>query len=185
MDDPLPDNENDTVPELLITDAEPEKSESTHSPARAAIMSALLPGAGQAYNRKYWKIPIIYAGFGGLGYAVYFNTTEHNRYRDAIKIRLDEDSDKVDEFEGVYTTDNLLTLKNYYRRNMDLAIAGTILFYVLNILDATVDAHLFDFDISDDLTFRLFQSGDTNPYLTASQGLQQPVNFSLRWRLSR
>lgn len=126
-----------------------------HSPKKAAIMSAILPGLGQAYNHKYWKIPIIYAGMAGLGYVVKFNNDYYQRFRKAYVYRVDGDPLTVDAYEGEYTESNLNTLQEFYHRNRDLSIIGCAAFYVLNIIDATVDAHLYYFDVSDDLSLKI------------------------------
>ncbi len=126
-----------------------------HSVKRAVSQSAIVPGWGQIYNRKYWKLPIIYAGFGGLGFAIGFNVKKWNTYREAYRLRVDGDSTTIDNYVGIYNDGNLLTLKNFYKRNLDLAVIFTAVLYALNIIDAAVDAHLFDFDISDDLTMRV------------------------------
>ncbi|GIV32972.1 MAG: hypothetical protein KatS3mg031_0507 [Chitinophagales bacterium] len=126
-----------------------------HSVGRAVWMSAVLPGLGQAYNRKWWKIPIIYAGFAGLGYAISFNAKRWNTYREAYRLRVDGDTTTIDAFVNIYSESNLVTLKNYYKRNLDLSVIFTAVLYALNIIDAAVDAHLFEFDISDDLTLRI------------------------------
>jgi len=115
----------------------------------------VLPGAGQFYNKKYWKIPIIYAGFGGLGYAVGSSAGKFRTYRDAYRLRVDGDSTTIDEFEGIYRDNDLLTLRDFYRRNLDISAIFTVVFYTLNILDAVVDAHLFNYDISDDLSLEV------------------------------
>lgn len=126
-----------------------------HSPRKASIYSAVLPGAGQAYNKKYWKIPVIYAGFGVLGYFVKTNNDEYKIYKNAYKFRLDGDESTVDQFVGIYADQDLVTLKNFYRRNRDLSIIGMSVLYILNIIDASVDAHLFHFNVSDDLTLQV------------------------------
>ncbi|MBL7882823.1 MAG: hypothetical protein JNL69_02055 [Bacteroidia bacterium] len=126
-----------------------------HSPKKAALFSTALPGLGQAYNKKYWKIPVIYVGFAGLAYAINSNQIKYDRYKTAYKYRLDGDPSTTDIYVGVYTDDNLNTLQKYYRRYRDLSIIGAAALYVLNIVDATVDAHLFTFDVSDDLTFNI------------------------------
>jgi hypothetical protein len=130
-------------------------------------MSALLPGAGQAYNKKYWKIPVIYAGFGVLGYFVKTNNDEYKIYKEAYRIRLDGDENTIDQFVGIYADQDLVTLKNFYRRNRDLSVIGMSLLYLLNIIDASVDAHLFYFDVSDDLSMsiepRLLKGNVTAP----------------------
>jgi hypothetical protein len=131
------------------------RKEPNHSPKKAAAMSALLPGSGQIYNKKYWKVPVIYAGFAGLTYSFQFNQSRYVKYRDALKYRLDDDSSTTDEYAGVYTDDQLTTLYKYYHRYRDLTVIGAGVLYLLNIVDAAVDAHLFTFDVSDDLTLNL------------------------------
>lgn len=142
-----------------------------HSPRKATIMSAVLPGAGQAYNRKYWKIPVVYAGFGVLGYLVKFNNDEYKVYKEAYKLRLDGDETTVDAFTQVYADQDLATLKDYYRRNRDLSIIGMSLLYILNIIDASVDAHLFYFNVNDDLTMQWQPSIQFNHRPAATMGL--------------
>jgi hypothetical protein len=126
-----------------------------HSPKKASIYSAILPGLGQAYNKKYWKIPVIYAGFAGLGYFVVTNNDQYKTYKEAYLHRVDGDSTTTDEFTDVYTDQDLITLKDFYRRNRDLAIIGMTVLYVLNILDASVDAHMFTFNVNDNLSMKL------------------------------
>jgi len=128
-----------------------------HSARRAAIMSAALPGLGQVYNKKYWKIPIIYAGFGVLTYFIIKNTKEYHNFRTAYNIVATGDSANFDNECVVRYNANLSQLeegRNYYRRNMNLSyiLAGAL--YILNIIDASVDASLYDFDVTDDLSIR-------------------------------
>src|SRR5689334_4578289 len=120
---------------------------------RAALFSAVLPGAGQVYNKKYWKPPILYAGLIALGYSIEFNNRYYKIFRKAYLYRIDGDSTTVDGYENIYPDPNaLLVRKDYYRRTRDLMwiIASGV--YVLNIIDAYVDAQLSDFDISDNLS---------------------------------
>jgi len=126
-----------------------------HSPRKAAIYSAVLPGWGQIYNKKYWKLPIIYAGFVGLGYLVKVNHDDYKTYKNAYSMRLDGDSTTIDDYVDVYSQEDLVTLKDFYRRNRDLSAIGMGLLYVLNVLDAAVDAHLFHFSVSDELTLHV------------------------------
>jgi hypothetical protein len=125
-----------------------------HSPNKAMIMSAILPGLGQAYNKKYWKIPIIYAGAATVTYFAIVNSDSMKNYSMAYKLRTDGDSLTIDAYINKYKTEDLLTIKNYYRRNLELSIIAGFAIYALNIIDATVDAHLFDFDINDNLTMK-------------------------------
>ncbi|TVR42323.1 MAG: hypothetical protein EA394_03830 [Bacteroidia bacterium] len=124
------------------------------SPAKAAMLSATFPGLGQVYNRKYWKIPIIYAGFGTLAYFIDFNNTEYRKWREAWIARVDGNPNTVDDYP-LYSTDRLEWLMNGYRRNLEVTYILTAALYLLNILDASVDAHLMNFDVGEDLSLGL------------------------------
>lgn len=127
-----------------------------HSPTKAALYSAVLPGLGQAYNRKYWKIPIVYAGFGLITYFIISNTQEYRKYKEAYTYVANGDSTYIDnDYVGKYDEQQLLDGKDYHRRNMELSYIICGLWYALNIIDASVDAHFFDYDISEDLSLRL------------------------------
>ena len=122
------------------------------APARSAFYSAVLPGLGQAYNGSYWKIPLVYAGIGTSLYLVIQNDQEYNRYRDAYKRRLAGFTD--DEFQGILQNDGLINAQKQFRQNKEFAILATVAFYLLNIVDANVDAHLRQFDVSKDLSLK-------------------------------
>jgi len=119
-------------------------------PSKAAFYSAVLPGLGQAYNKKYWKIPVVY---GAIGTSLYFystNNTKYHDYRDAYKRRLAGYND--DKYQ--YLDDNrLIQAQRFYQRNRDLSMILAVGFYVLNIIDANVDAHLMQFNVNDKLSF--------------------------------
>ena len=135
---------------IVIKDTISQKEEyNPLAPSKAAFYSAVVPGLGQAYNKKYWKIPIIYAGIGTGIYFYNQNTKDYNRFRDAYKRRLAGFED--DEFQGI-STDRLLDAQKTASRNRDVSIIISIAFYVLNIIDANVDAHLRQYNISDDLS---------------------------------
>lgn len=127
------------------------------APARAAFYSAILPGLGQAYNGKYWKIPIAYAG---LGIGVYFyinNDQQYDRYRSIYKRRLAGHLD--DEFVGPggqlrVTNDGLIRAQRFYSQNKEISILVIAGIYALNIIDANVDAHLQQFNVSEDLSVK-------------------------------
>jgi hypothetical protein len=123
------------------------------SPARAAMLSATLPGLGQVYNGRYWKVPIIYAGFGTLAYFLNMNNTEYQRWRTAYIARVDGNPNTVDGYP--HSTDQLERAMRFYRRNLEVTYLLGAALYVLNILDANVDAHLLDFDVREDLSLRL------------------------------
>lgn len=132
-----------------------EKVKKPHSPKLATILSAVAPGAGQIYNRKYWKLPIIYGAFAGLIYGAVWNHQQFRTYKDAYLLRIDDDPTTIDEFEGQYSDENLLSLQANYRKNRDLCFIFTGVIYALNIVDAVVDAHLFDFDVGEDLSMKV------------------------------
>jgi hypothetical protein len=130
-----------------------EKSAKMSAPKKAALLSAVLPGLGQAYNKKYWKIPVLYAGGATLGYFISFNNKNYKRFKKAVIIR---NSGGTDEFSGTYPNiEQLRTGREFYRRNRDLLVIVSAFTYLLNIADATVDAHLATFDVSDDLALRV------------------------------
>lgn len=149
-----------------------------HSPKTAAIMSASLPGLGQVYNKKYWKVPIIYAGFGYLTYQIIENNKKYIEYRDAYRARIDDDPNN-NNIKLSYTTDNIRIIKNLYWKNRDLMIILTATLYALNILDATVDAHFFTYDISDDLSIRV--SPIVEPSLGFGRTSLTAISFSLNF----
>jgi hypothetical protein len=148
-----------------------------HSPMVAATMSAILPGLGQAYNKKYWKMPVVYAGFGVLAYFIIDNNKGYQKFKTAYKLRIDDDSSN-DNLPR-YTTENLRIIKNSYWKNRDLSILLTGVFYALNILDAAVDAHFYTYDVSDDLSFRIRptveRTAGTNQ--SAAPGVCLSLNF--------
>jgi hypothetical protein len=118
-----------------------------HSPRKASIYSAVLPGMGQIYNRKYWKVPIVYAGFGGLIYGIIYEADHYNFYKEKYKYMLDNN---LSEYEGI-SIRQAEVYKDFHRRWRDLFSIGTAGFYVLQIIDATVDAYLINYDISEDI----------------------------------
>ncbi|NLB92935.1 MAG: hypothetical protein GX792_05890 [Bacteroidales bacterium] len=149
----------------------PEKeAPNAHSPRKATIYSAVLPGLGQVYNKKYWKVPVIYLGFGTIAYFINWNNDNYQLFRRGYFDLIDDDPETQGylEIEAVrrnnYDLNNpthfnnlrtaLMRQKDYFRRNRDLLFIGMVGFYGLNIIDASVDAHFFDFDISDDLTLK-------------------------------
>jgi hypothetical protein len=130
--------------------------EKEHSPTKATLMSTFLPGLGQAYNKKYWKIPIIYAGLGIMGYFIYYNCDLYIDYKCAyIESSQGTMNGSYSYLVNKYSTDELLSYRENYRRNLEISIIFTVLWYGLNILDATVDAHLYTFNITDNLSMKI------------------------------
>lgn len=162
------------------------------TPRKAVIYSAIFPGLGQIYNRKYWKLPILYGGFVGLTYAITWNNgyyrdylggyqdimdsnPETNRWQNLLPFGMDPES--VDQ---KWFTDVLQQRKDYYRYYRDLSIIGTFALYLLAIVDSYVDAQLFDFDMSPDLSMRIEPAllREERPnYMGSSYGLQWSINF--------
>ena len=141
---------------------------------KATIMSAILPGLGQIYNKKYWKAPVIYAGMGALGYMFVTNNNQYNYYRQHLIAEYDEDPNTLNT--SGYSGTQLQTQKVYYRRYRDFAAIGIGVLYVLNIIDANVDAHLKTFDVSDDLSVHLGPwQGWCNG--TSATGISVKINF--------
>ncbi len=120
------------------------------NPKKAAFYSAIIPGSGQIYTEKYWKVPIIYAGLITSGYFIQTNSTEYQKYKTAAIL-----SNQTAENQLGYTYSQLITLTDYYRRNREISLLFFIGTYLLNIVDASVSAHLFDYDISDDLSLQI------------------------------
>jgi hypothetical protein len=122
------------------------------SPSKAAFYSAVVPGLGQIYNKKYWKLPIVY---GGLAAGIYFyswNNKKYHEYRDEYKRRLDGTSDSSHPVYGGLADDGLIRAQRFHQRNRDLSALITAGIYILNIIDANVDAHLMQFNVNDNLS---------------------------------
>ncbi len=146
-----------TVQEPIIQEKSDYKPYDPLAPARAAFYSAVLPGLGQAYNGKYWKIPLVY---GGLGVGIYFyldNNKEYDRYRSIYKRRLagftDDEFTRPDGTQRI-TDDGLIRAQRFYQRNKELSLLITAGIYALNIIDANVTAHLQQFNVNEDLSLR-------------------------------
>lgn len=138
-----------------------------HSPHTATMYAAILPGLGQIYNKKYWKLPLLYGGAAALGYAIHFNNKYLKRYSNAYRDFLLGDPNNKSymyfvnkahlteaDVQGVYKSwfqNSLKKKKDYYRRYRDMSIFGMAGLYIVQIVDACVDAHFFNFDVSDDL----------------------------------
>lgn len=169
--DTLPFKTDSVLLKPLVTD-----TGKVHSVRKATLLSTYLPGAGQVYNRKAWKVPIIYAAFAGLAYLVKFNNDNFKKFDNALLKRYDNDPTTVDEYATIYSEDNLKSLSDFYRRNRDLSVIGITLVYVLNIIDAHVDAHLFQFNVDDDLSLQVNPSIQQHSFYT-SAGLSLSLHF--------
>lgn len=122
-------------------------------PSKAAFYSAILPGLGQIYNKKAWKVPIVYAAIGISAYSYDFNKKKFWSYRDAYKKRKAGFND--DEYQGIIINDDrLLDGQDFHKKYKDLSMVFIVGFYFLNILDANIDAHLLDFNVNENLSFK-------------------------------
>lgn len=158
------------------------------NPKKAVIYSAIFPGLGQFYNRKYWKLPIIYGGFLGLTYAISWNGGKYNDYSDAYKDIVNggnnwksllpgRDDQTLENQRSRYTT-MFKNNRDKFRRNRDLAIICSVGVYALCMIDAYVDAELYDFDISPDITMHVTPAiWGPNPYSSGSIGIQCNIIF--------
>lgn len=141
-------------------------------PGKAALYSALLPGAGQYYNKKYWKIPIIYVGLGIAGYTLVFNNDQINYFTEQLRFQLDGDPNTISDCDsGINCFEGL----NIYKKYRDWSYISMGIIYALNIIDAHVDAHLAHFDVSEDLSLGVL------PYMDYSA--QNSVGLSLVLKL--
>lgn len=152
---------------LLSTVGFSQKIQKQKSPKKAALYSAILPGAGQVYTKKYWKVPIVY---GGLVTSFYFINENHSKYIEYREAALLSNETGQNQLGNSYS--ELKTLKEHYRRNRDLSYFSFLGVYILNIVDASVNAHLFSFDVSDDISINI------QPYSTLSnKGIALSFNF--------
>lgn len=149
-------------------DTIPNKSDTVkkqkHNPRKAAIRSAIIPGWGQAYNRKYWKIPVVYTALGIPAYLFVDNIKWYNRTKYAFLV-ASTNSTNADSISRVHPellpfvqggrTTELQNYRNEFRRNADYSVLFFLVFWGLNIVDATVDAHLKEFDVSPDLSLKI------------------------------
>ena len=151
------------------------------SPKKAALLSAVLPGSGQIYNKKYWKLPIVYGGLGALGTWVGINVKNLKGYTDAYKLEIDNDPNTSGSFKGVTGQNPLNVKQDDAKRSLDLSIIILSVFYTLNIVDASVDAHLFDYSITDDLSVSLEPDFGTYQSFNGSQ-THVGLNFALHFK---
>lgn len=136
-------------------------------PTKAALLAAVFPGAGQAYNKRYWKLPFVYGGAVAFGLVIEFNHRNYIQFRNALVFATDNDptTQNLGRFAN-FPNDGLRRGRDYYRRTRDYAIILSTAFYGLVIVDAVVDAHLRSFDVSPDLTLDFRPSSE---HLIANQ----------------
>ena len=167
-----------------------EKREFNPIPERAVWMSALFPGLGQIYNRRYWKLPIVVGGFMGLGYATNWNNGQLQEYSQAYRDLMDNDpstksymnffppNTKEENLNKTWLTNVLKSRRDFYRRNRDLCIICCVGLYMLCMVDAYVDASLAHFDISPDLSI------DWSPAIGIDPSPDRKLNVGIQWALN-
>ena len=200
----ISESENDSTKWTLVEEKVTLTKEQTSTkpvfkpiPKKAVIYSAIFPGLGQIYNRKYWKLPLIYGGIIGLSYGISWNGQYYSDYKSAYSgIAVEsprENFDKWRDMTNLPSNTDLSSIsdsdieryksqfkrkKDFYRRNRDLCIIGIVAVYAVSMIDAYVDAQLFDFDISPDLSMKvepvMMQSSVSS---SKSFGLQCSFNF--------
>lgn len=154
----------------IVPDAEPNKwADFKPDPIRALWMGAIIPGYGQIINRKYWKLPIVYAGFLGCAYAITWNSSRYETYKSAYRDITDGNPNTnshidilpngltLETYPGGISTysSNLQSAYEQSRRYRDLSVIATVAYYGITLIDAYVDAHLLDYDISPDLSLNV------------------------------
>ncbi|MCU0437032.1 MAG: DUF5683 domain-containing protein [Raineya sp.] len=127
------------------------------SPKVAALRAAVLPGWGQIYNKKYWKLPLVYGGAIGLGYGIYWNNAYYQYYRGVYQEAF------LTNNPNNINLDQAALLRNEFRRSKEQLIIGSVVFYGLTVVDAIVDAHFSTYDVSDDLTLKIYPKIDFSP----------------------
>ena len=139
---------------------ERDSLQNIYSPRKAIIRSAILPGWGQYTNKKYWKIPIVYGALGTTGYLFFSNLNQYKEARNAYRLATDNDPLNDNLIPEPYYSvrsqpQRIATFRNQVRQNVDYSVLFFILFWGLNVVDASVDAHLKTFDVSDDLSLQI------------------------------
>ncbi len=146
-----------------------------NSPKTASLLSMACPGLGQFYNKKYWKTPIVITSIGGAIYAHNFYNNKFQKYKEAYIIRTDGDDSTIDEYLN-YSESGLITLQDYYRNQKDLSIIIGAIIYLLNIADAYVDAHLFEYNINENLSL------DFQPFLNTKNNTLELISLKIKLR---
>ncbi len=147
-------NKNRTVISRVDSNGRKIKKLFEPNAKKSGMYSSILPGLGQAYNRQYWKLPLVYGILGTAGYFIKFNLDNYQKYRRAYVYSIDGDPATTSEFTQ-YSSSDLKSLQDSYRKNLDLTVLLTALGYTIQIMDAVASAHLKNFDVSPDISMRM------------------------------
>jgi hypothetical protein len=139
-------------------------------PRKAGLLSLIIPGGGQLYNKRWWKVPLVYGAMGGMAAVIDYNQSRYRRLRDALEL---ERMQKEHEFTGtaIGNVNTLRTLRDRFDKDTQMAYFGFFLVYALQAMEAFVDAHLKTFDISDDIGFQLKPQVDISPFGQPALGI--------------
>ncbi len=173
------------------TSLELVKAKKIHSPHKASFYAAILPGMGQIYNKKYWKLPLVYGGIVATGYAIHFNSKYYSKYKSAYRDWIIQDPGNKSYLEFLppgwteaklyqnasWFESALDDKKQYYRRYRDLSYFIMAGVYMLQIVDAAVDAHFYNFSISDDLSMRISPTIMEPSPVVETVGVGMQLNF--------
>ncbi len=144
-------------------------------PGKSMLMSLVIPGAGQIYNKSYLRVPFVWGAVGGMGYLVHVNTQQYNCLRDAYKASIDmepyEFPAHCDDYVGITNSAQLRLLRDNANEARQLSIVGFTLVWLANGIDAFVNAHLKDFDLDEDLSIRVGTKMDNDPYNPMRMGI--------------
>ncbi len=169
------DNKADTSGKnLLALDTATRKK---FNPKTATLRSAIIPGWGQAYNKKYWKIPIVYGALGTTAGIFFYNLKTYKLLRQAVVLRSDKDTsndNQIDQRFRRLSLESIRTNRNLFRQNIDYSVLFFLVFWALNVVDATVDAHLKAFDVSPDITMKIRPGFN---YMSSGAGISLVFNF--------
>jgi hypothetical protein len=171
--------QNDTVTKAPVIASKPDTAKEKYRPRKAIIRSAIIPGWGQATNKKYWKIPIVYAALGTTTYIFFRNLKQFNDAKRAYANAIDGDptNDHLvpqPYYSVINQPERIRSFRNEVRQNIDYTVLFFIAFWGLNVVDAAVDAHLKTFDVSDDLTLQI-RPGYSQ--LANTNGISLVLNF--------
>jgi hypothetical protein len=174
----------DSISQKISVSAGPEKDSLRlvleKMPKKAALGSAILPGLGQVYNKRWWKVPLIYGGFFAFVKAYQDNNTQYHVFLSEVQYRLANNGNPGNLNYAAYSFDGLVKIKDNFRRNKELSIIGGVVVYAVNIIDAYVDAKFFRFDISENLTLQLKPTLQTNPGGLHAYAAQPGLKLSLQ-----
>ncbi len=150
-----------------------------YDPRKALMYAAIVPGLGQIYNKKYWKLPLVYGGFIAIGYAINFYQVGYTKYKTKLFNNLDDGYTQNNQSRpgDYYTTGNYRKIVDQYKRQRDLMIIAMAGMYLLQIVDAHVDAHLKEFDLNPNLQLSIHPSVEQNALIGRQSGVSLVLKF--------